>query len=160
MAKAKKPTDDDTKKPAPDTKATPRKAAPKKAVSSASAKPATTKKTAGAVLHAGTPMVDTGLAAQAVATMFANRAAMRQAGATGAIDAPASDEPKKESSTFKQLKDSLNKPTLGNAAGLLGNVGGQKKSNLPFAGDKQVGRNQTFGADVNRTGVPRRTGGG
>ena len=26
-------------------------------------------------------------------------------------------------------------------------------------GGKQVGRNQTFGADVNRSGIPRRTGG-
>ena len=44
--------------------------------------------------------------------------------------------------------------------GTFGNIAGQKKSNLPMGGGKQVGRNQTFGADVNRAGVPRRTGGG
>ena len=38
---------------------------------------------------------------------------------------------------------------------------GSKKSGTPFGaiGGKQAGRNQTFGADVNRSGVPRRTGG-
>ena len=35
----------------------------------------------------------------------------------------------------------------------------KKKSNLPFGGGKQVGHNQTFGADVTRSGVPRRTAG-
>ena len=48
-------------------------------------------------------------------------------------------------------------------AGSLGNILGQtsqyKKSNQPLGGPKQVGRNQTFGADVNRSGVPRRTPG-
>jgi hypothetical protein len=29
-----------------------------------------------------------------------------------------------------------------------------------MGGRKQIGHNQTFGADVNRAGVPRRTGGG
>jgi len=65
---------------------------------------------------------------------------------------------RQESASFKQLKEGLNKPasSVGN---LLGAPAGQKKSNLPFGGQKQSFRNQTFGADVNRTGVPRRTGG-
>jgi hypothetical protein len=37
---------------------------------------------------------------------------------------------------------------------------GQKKSSAqPFGHKQQVGRNQTFGADVTRSGVPRRTSG-
>ena len=41
---------------------------------------------------------------------------------------------------------------------------GSRKAEVPYAGPKSLGgsggRNQTFGADVNRTGVPRRTSGG
>lgn len=36
---------------------------------------------------------------------------------------------------------------------------GQKKSSQAFGFGKQVGHNQTFGADVNRRSVPRRTAG-
>jgi hypothetical protein len=68
----------------------------------------------------------------------------------------------KESSAFKQMKQGLNKPAATTMSHLLDRAGGpdQKKSHLPAFGGKQVGRNQTFGADVNRAGVPRRTGGG
>ena len=42
--------------------------------------------------------------------------------------------------------------------------GTRKGGNQPFAGPRSfgggTGRNQTFGADVNRSGVPRRTSGG
>ncbi len=67
--------------------------------------------------------------------------------------------PKVESSGFKNLKESLAKPQA--LGGLLDKLTptGQKKSNLPFAASKQVGHNQTFGADVSRRSVPRRTGG-
>jgi hypothetical protein len=58
------------------------------------------------------------------------------------------------------MKAGLNKPTAAGTGGLLGNLPGYKKSNSSFGPGNQVGRNQTFGADVNRTGVPRRTGGG
>jgi len=75
--------------------------------------------------------------------------------ATGGGTAPQ----KKESAAFKQLKAGLNKPAAGALGGAFGIAGQQKKSHLPHAGGKQVGRNQTFGADVNRAGVPRRTGG-
>jgi hypothetical protein len=69
---------------------------------------------------------------------------------------------KKESSTFKQLKEGLNKPAIQSINNLLDKTGSNtaKKSALPFSHNtKQVGHNQTFGADVNRAGVPRRTGG-
>jgi hypothetical protein len=101
----------------------------------------------------GQPLVDTNLAAQAAAKRVV-------AGLGPATNV--SSEPMAESASFKHLKDSLNKPTAGGLASMLDKTAGpgQKKSNLPFHGGKQMGRNQTFGADVNRTGVPRRTGGG
>lgn len=99
------------------------------------------------------PLVDTNLAAQAAAKRVVAGLAPGSVG-TGA--------PMAESASFKHLKDSLNKPASSTLAGMLDKTAGpgQKKSNLPFHGGKQLGRNQTFGADVNRTGVPRRTGGG
>jgi hypothetical protein len=99
------------------------------------------------------PLIDTNLAASAAAAMILNRAATNPASS----GQPAA---KKESASFKNLKDSLSKPASAGLGGAFGNIAGQKKSNQPLGGGKQVGRNQTFGADVNRTGVPRRTGGG
>jgi hypothetical protein len=63
------------------------------------------------------------------------------------------------SGLIKHLKESLNKPATSGPADFLHNTSPNKKSNLPFGGRNQVGHNQTFGADVNRSGVPRRTGG-
>jgi hypothetical protein len=142
MAKAQKKTlKDDTetrKKPTAAATAPVKKAAAKKPSA-----PAAT----------GAPLIDTNLAASAAAAMILNRAV------TGAGGAPAQPA-KKESASFKNLKDSLSKPTSQGLVGNFGNIGAQKKSGQNFGGGKQVGRNQTFGADVNRTGVPRRTGGG
>jgi hypothetical protein len=69
--------------------------------------------------------------------------------------------PKVESSGFRNLKESLAKPHAQGIGGMLDKLTptGQKKSNTPFAAAKQVGHNQTFGADVSRRSVPRRTGG-
>ena len=144
MAKAsKKP---DTKSSEIKAEAKPKAAA--KAKAPAAKKPASS---GGAA-----PLIDTNLAASAAAAMILNRAG------TGGAAPNASGQPaaKKESSSFKNLKDSLNKPASQSLGGTFGNIAGQKKSNLPMGGGKQVGRNQTFGADVNRAGVPRRTGGG
>ena len=70
---------------------------------------------------------------------------------------------KRESGSFKQLKQSLTKPAAHGPASFLQSTAPERKSNLPFVGgggrNQQVGHNQTFGADVNRAGVPRRTGG-
>ena len=62
---------------------------------------------------------------------------------------------------YEHLKESLNKVSSG-LDDMLNRTGSssQKPTNSPFQGGKQTGRNQTFGADVNRAGVPRRTGGG
>jgi hypothetical protein len=106
-----------------------------------------------ATAPAGQPLVDTNLAAQAAAKRVV--AGLAPASVSGGA-------PMAESASFKHLKDSLSKPAASGLAGMLDKTAGpgQKKSNLPFHGGKQLGRNQTFGADVNRAGVPRRTGGG
>jgi hypothetical protein len=96
---------------------------------------------------AGVPLVDTDLAAQTAAKMLLRKPASA---------APAT--PPKESGAFKNLKESLNKPALGGLDQIIGSTGPQR-SNLPHQRDQQKGRNQTFGADVNRAGVPRRTPG-
>ncbi len=103
-----------------------------------------------------TPQIDTNLAASNAAAMIGNRAVTGGGNTQGNANQPA----KKESASFKNLKDSLSKPASQGLGGSFGNIGAQKKSGQNFGGGKQVGRNQTFGADVNRTGVPRRTGGG
>jgi hypothetical protein len=107
------------------------------------------------------PIIDTNLAAAAAASMVVHRdiATTVAPAAPASGTAPAQPEPpRQESASFKQLKQGLNKPA-GSVGNLLGTPPGQKKSNLPFGGQKQSFRNQTFGADVNRSGVPRRTGG-
>ena len=121
------------------------------------------------------PLIDTSLAAAAAATFVMNRALLGSSppaaatppANTGTPDEPAAEadpaakpEEKRESSAFKQLKAGLNKPTSQGLGGLLGNVNQGKKGNSGFGGgNQQAGRNQTFGADVNRAGIPRRTGG-
>ena len=75
--------------------------------------------------------------------------------------AAADPSDKHESAAFRQLKDSLSKTASQGVANFIQSTASSKKSNLPFSGGhQQVRRNQTFGADVNRSGVPRRTGGG
>ena len=96
------------------------------------------------------PLIDTSLAAQAAANMVVNRDLL----------GPKPAGEKKESGSFKQLKESLLKPAVQGPGGLLSPQKQQKKFNTGFGGRSQVGHNQTFGADVNRSGVPRRTSGG
>jgi hypothetical protein len=111
------------------------------------------------------PPIDTGLAAQAAASMIANRAvAGLGAAAAGAPQGGGQQAgAKQESATFKNLKESLSKPPVGGLGAILGGGGGDRKSNQGFGGPKPSvpggAKNQTFGADVNRSGVPRRTGG-
>lgn len=122
---------------------------------------------------AGVPLIDTSLAAATAAQFVMNRAMLggtpragsapeAHAAANASDDdaAGAKPEEKRESSTFKQLKAGLNKPAGGGLGGIIGNMNAGKKGNTGFGGgNQQAGRNQTFGADVNRAGVPRRTGG-
>jgi hypothetical protein len=162
MAKAKKQetTDAAAKKSAPANQQSPASAksaalAKKPAANKKLGKP---DKRSVATRAEATPMIDTDLAAQTAAAMVANRAAI-------GTSQPAGSQ-KQESSSFKSLKESLNKPSAGGLGGILGTGTGNKKFSPGFGGPKQGGpgagggRNQTFGADVNRSGVPRRTGGG
>lgn len=171
MAKAKKQdTEKSEKAPAAAAKksAPAAKKAPASTVSSSSGKKpaaaaaAAKKSTKALKPAAGTPqapLIDTNLAAQTAAAMVANRLA-------GTTPAAASGQ-QPESSSFKNLKESLSKPSAGSLGGILGTGAGGKKFTPGFGGGKHSGgpgsgggRNQTFGADVNRAGVPRRTGGG
>jgi len=136
----------DTKPAAESKSKTPAKAAS----ASTAAAPKAKKATKPSAAPTGVPLIDTGLAAEAAAKMVVNRDLLG-AGKPGE---------KKESGSFKQLKESLFKPAVQGPGGLLSTPNPQKKSNTGFGGRNQVGHNQTFGADVNRTGVPRRTGGG
>ena len=59
---------------------------------------------------------------------------------------------------FKQLKSGLNKPSTA-MSNLLDKTHGPSPHKAPNAFNKQVGHNQTSGADPTRSGVPRRTNG-
>ena len=148
MAKKKSDTASSEKTPTPAKKSAPTTAA------GAAKKPAASAGSKSAAPAAGaSPTIDTSLAANAAAAMIANKAG----GAAGVTKQP---QQKKESSAFKQLKAGLNKPAAGALGGAFGVAGPrQKKSAQNYGGGKQVGHNQTFGSDVNRAGVPRRTPG-
>jgi hypothetical protein len=97
--------------------------------------------------------------------MVLNRAGSTSASTTPAASAEPTAEAggdagdKRETAAFKQLKQGLSKSGSQGLGGILGGVQGGKKSTQTFSGPNQVRRNQTFGADVSRNNVPRRTGG-
>src|SRR5439155_3599713 len=99
---------------------------------------------------AGSPLIDTNLAAQSAARMLLNRA----------TNMPINTMPqKKESSTFKQMKDSIAKPHLASMDSMLNSTATPgAQPHLPHQ-TNQKGHSQTYNADVTRTGVPRRTPG-
>jgi len=99
------------------------------------------------------PLIDTQLAAQNAARMLAARAKLGAAARVGSSSASP-----KESSTFKQMKENLNRPPAHLATSALGTALGPQKSGLPAYGQAQVVRDQTVG--VGRFNVPRRTAGG
>lgn len=122
----------------------------------AEAKKAPPKKSTAKLAKAATtatsaPLIDTSLAAQNAAKLVAQRDTLG--------DAREGEQRQPESSAFKQLKENLNKPHSQAPASFLQKTAPHKKMNLPFGSLNQVGKGQTFGADVNRSGVPRRTGG-
>ena len=94
------------------------------------------------------PLVDPSQSAATAAAMVARKIG---------TPAPAAGA-RTESTSFKNLKESLNKPHIGGVLDKIAPSSG-KKSSMPFAGGQQVGHNQTFGADVTRRNVPRRTNG-
>ncbi|HUB25433.1 MAG TPA: hypothetical protein VL992_08375 [Tepidisphaeraceae bacterium] len=99
------------------------------------------------------PSFDTSRAVEEAAALIAG----------GRSAAPAKPTPRKQSLEFQQLKEGINQPGIQGLDKILDTTGSasSKKSNTPFVhgGNKQVGHNQTFGADVTRSGVPRRTAG-
>jgi len=109
------------------------------------------------------PMVDTNFAAQAAARMLATRAKLAKAaggapqGDAAAIGGGAS-EAHHESGLFKQMKESINKPSAGGLSSAMGNTFGPNKTNLPNPDKGHVVRDQTS-SNVGRVNVPRRTGG-
>ena len=106
-------------------------------------------------------MVDTNFAAEAAARMLATRAKLAKAtGGSGGMSGGGASETDahRESGSFKQLKESLNKPAAAGIAGAMGSTFGPDKSNLPNPEKGPVVRDQTTGS-VNRINVPRRTGG-
>jgi hypothetical protein len=120
-----------------------------KSSSTTKKKPAT--KSASKSSSTGAPPINTALAASAAAALVGNKVP---------LNSPSTGAPRKESASFKHLKESLNKPASGGLTSFLDSSSIQKKTNTPFTpGAKQVGQNQTYGADVTRTGVPRRTAG-
>ncbi|HEX8525206.1 MAG TPA: hypothetical protein VF669_23345 [Tepidisphaeraceae bacterium] len=128
---------------------------PAKAASESSSAPAPKKKAAPkggakpAAAPTGAPQIDTNLAANAAAAFVARKLSMNQ---------PAS--PRQESAGFKNLKESLAKPSSQGLSNILDNTSQNKKPiNTPYTGKNQVAHNQTYGADVSRSGVPRRTPG-
>ena len=99
---------------------------------------------------AGSPIVDSNLAANAAARAILNRNKVQEATGGGST----------ESASFKKLKASLAKPQASLLDDALHKIAPSdpKRPTLPHLGGKQVAHNQTFG-DVMRTGVPRRTPG-
>ena len=100
------------------------------------------------------PMVDTNFAAEAAARMIAGRARLAKSGP----QAQPAAESDRESGSFKQMKESINKPAAGGMAAAMGNTFGPNKSNLPNPDKGHVVRDQTS-SNVNRVNVPRRTAG-
>lgn len=102
------------------------------------------------------PQIDTALAAETAAKLVGAKFG-------GAATAGAGEG--RESAAFRNLKQQLNPPASSALSNLLDKTGGpgQRRPNLPAfggpGGGPAVGRNQRFSADVNRAGVPRRTGG-
>ncbi len=140
MPAPKKPAKSNPTRTAPTTKAKAEKPAEKKAA----APPA----------PSGVPGINPAASAAHAAAMVAQNAAQPPAAAGGT--------PQPESAMFRNLKGALNKPHSQIMGGLLDKLGSKepKKSSIPFAGGKQVGRDQTIGGgDPTRRGVPRRTGG-
>ena len=117
---------------------------------------AAAKKSKSPAASAGAPGLDTSLAAAAAVRSLLAKLPSKSDSATP-------QPPRSESAFFKQFKSGIAKPAGQAMSNLLDKHGGpmQKNTHEGFgSGGPVTGKNQTFGADVNRTGVPRRTGGG
>jgi hypothetical protein len=93
-------------------------------------------------------LIDTSLAAATAARMVGSHTTQAASGGEHS-----------ESAAFKKLKEGLTKPSTQGLSSFISGGAPSKKTGTPFGVQNQMKRGQTFGADVNRTGVPRRTGG-
>jgi hypothetical protein len=129
-----------------------------KSKKSESASPASAKKTPATPVRkkpepkksttSGSPLINTDFAAQSAARMLMAKKSNSINTETG----------RKESSTFKQMKDNLAKPHLSGMSNLPTTTPGANRSNTPFSQQNQRSNVNTHGSDA-RTGVPRRTPG-
>ena len=152
MAKAKKTEtkkESAPKKPAAAAATTKKAAAPKEPAAPAAPNPVAKKAAAKPAPAPASPLIDTSLAASDAARML-----------TAGLKKPAAGNAPKpqESAMFKQLKAGLNKPHSATMSNLLEKSQGPEPTKT-HPQQKQVGQNQTFSADVTRSGVPRRTPG-
>ena len=103
-------------------------------------------------LNQSKPSFDATFAIESAAAMVGGRSARM-----------ASKPVRQESLEFRLLKEEINEPGMQSLDQLLDKTDttASKRSKMPLdrRDNRQVGHNQTFGADVNRSGVPRRTGG-
>ena len=99
----------------------------------------------------GAPVVDPAQSAAAAAALVGHKIALP--GSTAA--------PQAESTSFRNLKQSLTRPHAQTIGGVLDKIApsSQKWTGSQTLGGKQVGHNQTFGPDASRRNVPRRTNG-
>jgi hypothetical protein len=135
MAKKKSETSSETKETKPAAKkATTKPVAPKKNMPT----------------QVGTPLVDTGLAAQNAAKLLA--AGLKKTGQSGSTSVP-------QSKLFQQIKSGQSHASA--IGGVLDKGGSQQnKPHLPTHGGNVKGHNQTFGSDASKAFVPRRTSNG
>jgi hypothetical protein len=141
---AKKKTESTEKSTKAEPKA--KKPAAKEPTKAVAAKPAKPAKAAGS---SGMPMFDTNLAAAAAARMLIARS-------KGEGDQNVSQT----GSAIEQIKSAMSKGHGSGIGGVLDKSGPLgKRPNQPSNPMNQRGHNQTFGADVSRANVPRRTPG-
>jgi hypothetical protein len=123
----------------------------KRSQPAAGAKKKTERKAPGTTAPAAKPLIDPAQSAAAAAAMVAHKVSTSTP-ATGT---------QTESSSFRNLKQSLNKPHSQTMDSVLDRIAPAKTktAGFPLGGGKQVGHNQTYGPGITQRNVPRRTNG-
>jgi hypothetical protein len=153
--------------PKPQAKSQPKPQAKSQPKPQAKAKPAPAARrpTKPTTLSVSPLDINTALAAEVAANMVLNhmlpnpRTGPSQRAATTATNA---NLPKRETSTFKHLKESVANPPSHHLDGLFGAIATKKQPRLPFNRYASVPTqhfDKGFGIDVKRTNLPRRKAG-
>jgi translation initiation factor IF-2 len=150
-AKAIKAKAEPAKAPAPAKPPASKAAAARSTTKKPAAKKGKKDEKAARPAPAGTPLVDTSLAAESAARMLMGKARL------GSMTTSSSTDSQKESASFKQFKESVNKPASHGPGKAAANPFAPKNA-LPIPGSNPIFHNQTQGG-VSRINVPRRTGG-